>query len=35
MNSGYIFQPRLILNFLCLLSLIICELGLHVGDKEN
>ena len=29
----YVFQPRLILNFLCLLALIIHELGL--GDKGN
>ena len=27
------FQPRLTLNFLCLLAIIIHELGL--GDKEN
>ena len=29
----YVFQPQLILNFLCLLALIIHELGL--ADKGN
>ena len=33
LNQGKIFQPRLIIHFLCLLALIINDLGL--GDKRN